>query len=576
MAVPDPSAVRAVLIGIEGYRRLPPLPSVGPAVRRIAELLREPTVLGLPAEHVTVLGAAATGTEVLARVRDAAAADPELLLVLFAGHGLRDHEGRQLFLALRDADDEHPAIGSIPYPVLRDVLRRAGYRVRRTIVILDCCYSGLAGEMGASQVTPGELSRMVRAGAAVADDSTERDLGIYLLTSAPAHGRSLAPSHARYPEFGGELIDILEHGIPGAGPTLTPDAVWRVIRARSAARNSPLPQQFGRNAAAHQEWLYNRAGLAPLPASAIPGAATAPPGTASRAVEPGPVPAPVPVPVSAPVPVPGRLEAPGPPVEGPPRVPGRRSRHRVLVVAAVALTGVVAVLVAAPHWYGRSTEDHARRSPSPSARTSATQGGGGSATANSASAGATSPGRRVLGRYEARAPGPNCAQDGARWTVPEGSVGCTSTGATYTWDAGHKSPYASLSLPGYTLPNEYQVTLQASRLNPTTCVAVVVKDNIGMGACATGDCYITRSGSTAVSLASRKFAHPATLVDLVVRVDGNALTLTVSSNNDGDSITLDARDPGRNATADIRVGVHTINSAAPYALITDFRIDALG
>ncbi|WP_439678295.1 caspase, EACC1-associated type [Embleya sp. MST-111070] len=256
MTVPDPAASRAVLVGVHAYTRLDPLPPVVAGVTRLAGLLCDPTVWGLPADHVTVLGSDASRDTILSSVRDAARECTDTLLVYFAGHGLRDRNGEQLRLALADADDEHPEIGTLDYTSLRRVVNRVGGRARRRITVLDCCYSGLAGGMGA----PPALTRPHLARLLERDDLDDaEDHGSCVLTSAPGTGRSFAPPGGEYPEFTGALIDILDNGVEGAGPALTPYLVWRLVRHRLRAQGSPEPQQFGHNAVVRHDWVRNRA-----------------------------------------------------------------------------------------------------------------------------------------------------------------------------------------------------------------------------------------------------------------------------------------------------------------------------
>ncbi|MFE2869290.1 caspase family protein [Embleya sp. NPDC059259] len=154
MSIPDPRTGRAVLIGVDTYTDLESLPSVAAGVRRLAELLCDPRVWGLPHDRITVLGSAATATDVRNAIVNAGRDCTGTLVLYFAGHGLRSRDGVQLHLALRDADDGHPDIGNLTYRSVRDVLNHAAHRTSSRIVLLDCCYSGLAGAMG-----PGTLTR---------------------------------------------------------------------------------------------------------------------------------------------------------------------------------------------------------------------------------------------------------------------------------------------------------------------------------------------------------------------------------------------------------------------------------
>ncbi|MEU9163496.1 caspase family protein [Streptomyces sp. NPDC048424] len=307
MPVPDPFASRAVLVGIDGYAHqdLAPLPAAAAGAHRLAELLRDPSVWGLPAAHVTVLGADASMARVLGAVRDAALEATDTLFVYFAGHGLRDRDER-LYLALAEADADHPQIGTVPYRALRDVVRQAGYRARHRVTVLDCCYSGLAGAMSAGGVptrtdlahaldepahsggsgpAPG-LTTGAHAGRnpngygdghgdAAWDGGDHDDYGDCVLTSAPPTRRSFVPRGARFPEFTGLLITLLEHGVADAGAELSLEDAWRRILRRMRERGSPEPQQFAQNSVAARIRLRNRA--------AAPGHTAVPTGPAAAA-----------------------------------------------------------------------------------------------------------------------------------------------------------------------------------------------------------------------------------------------------------------------------------------------------
>ncbi|WP_159045940.1 caspase, EACC1-associated type [Streptomyces sp. WM6372] len=277
MKVPDPKASRAVLVGVDAYTHpdLAPLSAAAAAAQRLATLLRDPTVWGLPGNQVTVLGAGAATEDVLGAVRDAASAATGTVMVYFAGHGLRDRDER-LYLALRDADADHPQIGTLSYLTLRDVMRQAGYRARYRMLVLDCCYSGLAGGMNASTApSRSDLARALnephipRTG----PDGGADDYGNLVLTSAPPTQRSFVRPGSAYPEFTGELIKTLDEGIPGAGPLLSMELIWHRIRARLRDQGSPEPQQFAQNTVARQINFRNRAAAA-MPSHGPPSAPT--------------------------------------------------------------------------------------------------------------------------------------------------------------------------------------------------------------------------------------------------------------------------------------------------------------
>ncbi|MFJ6529939.1 caspase domain-containing protein [Streptomyces longwoodensis] len=262
--IPDPRASRAVLVGLDTYTGMTSLPAASHGTRRLSKLLRD--LWGLPKSHITVLDAQASADGILSAVRDAAEATRDTLVVYFAGHGLRDQEGENLYLCLAGADPNYPQVGTVAYRDLRRVLRTAGASARYRLTVLDCCYSGLAGAMSPhGQATRDELARALGEPATPGSDPSE-DYGDVVLTSAPHNRQSFALPGATYPEATGELIKILENGIPGVGPELSVTLAWQRVRKRLLERGSPAPQQFAQNTVADSLCFPNRAATTAAPA----------------------------------------------------------------------------------------------------------------------------------------------------------------------------------------------------------------------------------------------------------------------------------------------------------------------
>ncbi|MBJ6618739.1 caspase family protein [Streptomyces sp. DHE17-7] len=98
----------------------------------------------------------------------------DTLLVYFAGHGMRDADSTDLYLALGDSR-EHLGYTAVAYQHLRTALRTA--RARRKIVVLDCCFSGRA----ARALSAGQLAAQAR-----------RGRGHYVPAASPRTPHSLA------------------------------------------------------------------------------------------------------------------------------------------------------------------------------------------------------------------------------------------------------------------------------------------------------------------------------------------------------------------------------------------------
>ncbi|MFD4340388.1 caspase family protein [Streptomyces anulatus] len=159
-----------------------------------------------------------------------AAEATDTLIVYFAGHGLIDPQDT-LSLALPHTESGRVETG-LPYDWLRQVLLMDS-RAERHVVILGCCYSGLA------------LGRMNAASPGLADQASVE--GSFLLAAAAETRTALAPVGDTYTAFTGALLDTLNRGIPG-GPTLLDlGTVYRRLRRTLRPRGHPVPQARGRN-----------------------------------------------------------------------------------------------------------------------------------------------------------------------------------------------------------------------------------------------------------------------------------------------------------------------------------------
>jgi hypothetical protein len=232
MPLPDPAASRAVIIGVDTYQNLEDLPAVANNIERLAALLTAEDLWGLPPEHLTVLSNPTSKDAVLDAVHTAATQADDALLVYFAGHGLLSADA-DLRLALPHTDGERLYRG-VAYDDVRDLIVQTGRALAR-VVILDCCYSGsaLTGYMGAAS---GIANRTMAE-------------GTYVMTSSAETKPAMAPPGEKYTAFTGELLSVIEEGVPGGPDPLRMDVLFTEVRDRLAARTGiPAPQQRARNA----------------------------------------------------------------------------------------------------------------------------------------------------------------------------------------------------------------------------------------------------------------------------------------------------------------------------------------
>ncbi|MGW0282596.1 caspase family protein [Streptomyces sp. NPDC003236] len=241
MDLANPAKSRAVLIGVDRYQHLANLPGVSNNVRRLAGLLRDPGVWGLPAEHCVALTNPESYEELLDEVHTAANAAEEAFVVYFSGHGLLSLNG-DLHLALPKSDNER-LYRAVPYDSLRHEVVDTCTTLSR-VVILDCCYSGRA------------LKGYMNPAAKLADLAEAE--GTYLMTASSETQLAWAPEGEEFTAFSGELVKALSEGIPDAPDPLQMDSLFRHVRRELKAKGRPVPQQRARNAGHTIAFTRNR------------------------------------------------------------------------------------------------------------------------------------------------------------------------------------------------------------------------------------------------------------------------------------------------------------------------------
>ncbi|WP_329368234.1 caspase family protein [Streptomyces sp. NBC_00669] len=228
----DPHRSYAVLVGAASYDHasLDELPAVANNLGRLAELFTDATIWGLPQGNCVRLPQPESREEVLDAIHDAARRAEDTLLVYFAGHGLAHPDVNGLLLALPGTDPER-AYTALDFDAVRGEVLRTRRDVNR-VVILDCCYGGRAFEGG-----------MGGAGRAVQMAEQTRIAGSYLLTASSATRQSQSPPGETYTAFTGELIRLLESGLPDAGELIEATHVYEHLYGELRAKGRPLPQQ---------------------------------------------------------------------------------------------------------------------------------------------------------------------------------------------------------------------------------------------------------------------------------------------------------------------------------------------
>ncbi|MEU1401457.1 caspase family protein [Streptomyces sp. NPDC005728] len=254
----DPTRSQAVLVGVHGYTVLEDLPSVAANLEGLRTAFTDPAVWGLADDACTVIAQPATAGHVLDTVREKARLAKDTLVVYYAGHGLTDPHTDELYLALPDSDPER-AYTSLRYEYLRRTLLDPSASAQRTVLILDCCYSGraLIGQMSAS--------------AHVADRAVVD--GTCVITASAETRPALSPPGETYTAFTGELVTTFTEGVAGRPDPLDMDSLYRHLYQRLLAKARPLPQQRNRNVGGLIAIARNRA-VPVAPVTGEPGGAS--------------------------------------------------------------------------------------------------------------------------------------------------------------------------------------------------------------------------------------------------------------------------------------------------------------
>ncbi|AZS83748.1 hypothetical protein ELQ87_05140 [Streptomyces griseoviridis] len=226
--LPRASETRAVLIGASTFTHpdISPLPAVDNNVADLRNAFTHPEsglLAGLPREHVKVLGldGAPVSTGGIGNALAQARGAKDLLVVYYAGHGMLDDDG-MLHLAVTDTDPDQVGFTAVPINTIKRQLALS--RARARVLLLDCCFSGLAVSVMSTRrgLVFGQLPAS----------------GTYTLTSTAADQPSRAEPGAPHSVFTAALLRALSAPEP-----LTMDGIYEYVRAELHDLVLPPPQR---------------------------------------------------------------------------------------------------------------------------------------------------------------------------------------------------------------------------------------------------------------------------------------------------------------------------------------------
>ncbi|QLE71835.1 hypothetical protein FGW37_09620 [Streptomyces rectiverticillatus] len=196
--------------------RLAGLPSATRSATALAEALR--SACGMAddgGDRVTLITDPAGPSDVLAAMEAVTArAEGGVVLFCFVGHGLLG-PAEQLYLATSAGTSVHSTAHAVPYAEIRNLLSTSS---ARPVVILDCCFSGLA--------------EAVQQGPRRDPYVSARPDGSFLLASATHYAAAFAPDGEEHTLFSGELLRLLREGDAGGPKWFTLSDLYRQLDRR--------------------------------------------------------------------------------------------------------------------------------------------------------------------------------------------------------------------------------------------------------------------------------------------------------------------------------------------------------
>jgi cyclophilin family peptidyl-prolyl cis-trans isomerase len=237
---------RAVLVGTSTYRNLRPVPAAANSLQRMVGLLTS-DLCGWPSGQITEirdeLGPGDLHLRLIRLFRDIT----DVALFYFVGHGQVDDKD-QLCLGLVGSSEEPDlrASTSLEFQDVRDAMLRS--RAETKILILDCCFSGLASEhrntLGASDLAD-------QAGGA----------GAYTMAACRSYGTASFETDGSCPQthFTKYLVDVIETGIRGQSAGLRLRPIFRRLAETLEAVGHPRPMERNINSASEFVLAYNAA-----------------------------------------------------------------------------------------------------------------------------------------------------------------------------------------------------------------------------------------------------------------------------------------------------------------------------
>jgi Caspase domain/WD domain, G-beta repeat len=244
----DYSRSQAVLIGTSEYSELTPLPAAANSLDRMYRLLTGP-LCGWPEDRVVTMHNQRVPADLPHQLVKLFAHTTDVALFYYVGHGQPDSRDRLcLSLVESSTESEYRGSTSLTFDAVRDAMRLS--KAQRRVVILDCCFSGLAfmgdgvlGDTGVLERTHGTGAFTVAASGPYDTAWFEAD------TEIPKP----------YTYFTKYFVDLVEGGIADGPPQISLDVLIDRVTENLAADGKPEPSVRTRDSAKKLPFAQNAA-----------------------------------------------------------------------------------------------------------------------------------------------------------------------------------------------------------------------------------------------------------------------------------------------------------------------------
>jgi dipeptidyl aminopeptidase/acylaminoacyl peptidase len=242
----DYSRSRAVLVGTWDFVYLNPVPAASNSLNRMRSMLTGP-LCGWPEDRIRVLANERGPGDLPDRLITSFEDITGVALFYYVGHG-QVADGNQLCLGLTESRTEanRRASTSLPFQAVRKAMLESEAATK--IVILDCCFAGLASQSAAN--TLGANADDVADMTAVSGTYTMAASGDYALASYETDPEIERPQTY----FTKYLVDLVEAGIPGRPSDLRLHQIF--VQLRDNLDNDGRPVPYERSVDAAREFIF--------------------------------------------------------------------------------------------------------------------------------------------------------------------------------------------------------------------------------------------------------------------------------------------------------------------------------